>query len=263
MRAVPAFSLSLLSLAVILVAPVRSSAADAPPLRIATGEWRPWVGRALPRGGPITRLVEEAMARRGRKVEWIWLPWARALEETRGGRHDATVLWSPAPDRLRDFLYSAPLVRLHWLFHYRRGDAFDWSTMADLRGRRVGVTLGYWYGEEFAAAERAGTFVVDEAPTDLDNLRKLAEGRVSLVPLEETVAEADLRGLSTEARARVVAHPKPFRVVTHHLIFSKQDDDPAVRRDFDEGLAELHAEGWFDALLREAGLDPTRYRPSP
>ena len=44
--------------------------------------------------------------------------------------------------------------------------AIDWQTIDDLKGLKVGATTGYFYGEAFAHAEKAGEITVIRASSE-------------------------------------------------------------------------------------------------
>lgn len=83
--------------------------AQAQTLRVATLEWAPYVGSDLPGNGLASRILNEALALNGDKAELVFLPWQRALNETREGRFDALMPAYLSPDRRQDFYTSMPL----------------------------------------------------------------------------------------------------------------------------------------------------------
>ena len=67
----------LISLTVLFISLSGSSYAQQT-VRLAVGEWEPYVSQNLPQKGLIARIITEAFALEGVKVELGFFPWARA-----------------------------------------------------------------------------------------------------------------------------------------------------------------------------------------
>jgi polar amino acid transport system substrate-binding protein len=113
--------------------------------------------------------------------------------------------------------------------------------LADLRGKRVGVTHGYDYG---AAFDGDSTMLRDVAPSDLSSFRKLLAGRVDYVLVFDRVANRIAN-----------AHPDIGRgfslqgvLVEPHLYISFSRAYPGIERivtQFDQGLAKVRSSGEY------------------
>ena len=131
-------------------------ASQAQTLRIATGELPPYASAARADQGISLHIVREAFAREGIRVEYVFMPWTRALVEAREGKWDGTAAWGRSPERDQGFLISDNVLTEQWLLLHRSDRTLDWSRLEDLRGLRIGVVANYTYTADFWRLARAG-----------------------------------------------------------------------------------------------------------
>lgn len=227
-------------------APVPASSPALPPLRIATGEFPPYATAGRPDQGLALAVVRRAFELAGRQVQFHFLPWPRALAETRDGRWDATAHWGVTPERRRDFLLSDNLYTEHWLLLHRRNMALDWRSIDDLRPYRLGMVPEYTYTPELWQAARSGRLRYEQPRNDVVSLRMLLLGRIDVLPLDRNVACDTLAHQFTPAEGQALsAHPRPFndQFTTHVLFPPAKPGSEALRATFNRGLAQLRASG--------------------
>lgn len=249
-RLLPILLLPLLMLACAASAP-KLHAREA--VRLTNGEWPPWLSQHLEHHGFVSRIVSEAFAREGVVVDYGFFPWKRAYEWAKDGAWDGSVVWSRTPEREQDFLYSDPVVLGEVVFFHRKDFAFDWETIQDIKGYRLGLTRGYTYGEKMDAAMEAGQVKVDIADSDETNFAKLIRGRIDLFAIDHDVGYDMLhRHFTPEEALSLAHHPRPLRVVGFHLIVSKAiADGPELIERFNKGLAQLRKEGLAERFRLE------------
>ncbi len=228
-----------------------STTAHGPVVRLTNGEWVPWLSSDLPGGGAASQAVREAFATQGIEVQYGFFPWSRAYELARTGEWDGSVVWSRTPGREAEFLYSDAVLTGNNVFFYLRERTFDWSTVADLEGLTVGITVSYTYGPEFDKAVDAGLVTVDPAPSDELNFEKLLRGRIDLFPLDSLVGQHLLDSkFSAEERSRIVVHPRPIRSTSYHVIFPRAIESSAERvRQLNRGLTHMQESGRLQEVL--------------
>jgi len=131
--------------------------------------------------------------------------------------------------------------------------AFDWETLDDLKGLRIGDKIGNMgAGEAFLAAEKSGELTVERVPTDEQNLKKLLAGRIDAMVGTPMGIQAILKAMfSPEEQARIVAHPKPLRDVRAYAVFNKQFS-PQLIQTFNDGIRQLRESGQYDQWFSEA-----------
>ena len=125
----------------LLLACVGGASVQAETLRIATGELPPYASSARKDHGMSLHIVRQAFAKAGVQVEYVFLPWTRALVETRDGKWDATAAWGRNAERDKGFLVSDNVLTEQWQILYRSDRNFTWSSLQDLAGLRI---AGQW-----------------------------------------------------------------------------------------------------------------------
>ncbi|MCP5160603.1 MAG: transporter substrate-binding domain-containing protein [Hahellaceae bacterium] len=221
-------------------------------IRIATGEYPPWIGEHQPGNGYVAQIIRESFKLRGYGVEFIFFPWKRAYEQTNYGHYDATAYWYPSEQRRKDFLYSDPLhyESTHFFFHKSKPLA-NWQRLEDLKNLKIGVTDGYTYTDEFWALARAGVLNVETANRDELNMGKLIFQRIDIFPIEKQLGFSLLQqNVKPQVSNLIDYHPKPLMETTGHLLFPKSLPASVSRlKDFNQGLAELKKNGHYDLVL--------------
>ncbi|WP_052878012.1 substrate-binding periplasmic protein [Chromobacterium subtsugae] len=258
------YLLGILSWAVLLAAPVEA----APRLKITLSnqEWPPYMGQELPYDGILSRLVKEAFARGGVDVTYRYYPNNRTLQSARNGQVDGSFGWAPTPDRKRDLLYTQPVLSARMVFFQRKERRLEWNRWADLRGVRVGVTVGNFYSDDFDAQAKSGLLTVDSAPDDLINLRKLLAGRIDLFPIDLEVGKYLIaHHFPPQQGALLEAQAKSFwSAPLHVVIWRKHARGKELVERFNRGLKALQDSGEFERLVtetREACLLPRTVSP--
>ena len=223
-------------------------------IRIATGEYPPFLSEELKYHGVGIRVITEAFALEGVRVEYGWFPWKRAYELMKSGAWDCTGTWRKTPDREKDGYFSDPLYPTAFTFFHRKDFRFDWKSMDDLGGLFIGATIGYGYGQAFGDAEKWGSINVERVPTDLQNFRKLLAGRIHLFPINPDVGYDLLsQGFTPQEAELITHHPRPLLSAHTNLVFSRK-----VERNrrmvilFNRGLKQLRESGKIAQYFRES-----------
>ncbi|MBX9296676.1 substrate-binding periplasmic protein [Chromobacterium piscinae] len=257
-------ALGILSWAALLAAPVE--AAQRLKITLSNQEWPPYMGQELPYDGILSRLVKEAFARGGVDVAFRYYPNNRTLQSARNGQVDGSFGWAPTAERKRDLLYTLPVLSARMVFYQRKSHKLDWSRWAELKGARVGVTVGNYYSDDFDAQAKNGILAVDSAPDDLVNLRKLLAGRIDLFPIDLEVGRYLIAHHFPPAQGgQLEAQNRSFwSAPLHVVIWRKHAQGKELVERFNRGLKVLQDSGDFDRLLqetREACLQPRAYSP--
>ena len=240
------FQVSIIRLCIGVVLLAGAAAFAGERIRIgAEDDWSPYA--SVSNGKPVgfaVDVVRAAWAAAGVDVELVPLPYARCMKDVDRG------LLAGCFDTLRDPIlesryrwHAQPLFRARIGIYGRveNGSVRTDLSLANLRGKRVGVTHGYDYGEAF---DGDSTMLRDVAPSDLSSLRKLVAGRVDFVLVFDRVANNIAK-----------AHPelgKGFSLqgvlVEPDLYLSFSRTYPGIARiimQFDQGLAKVRTSGEY------------------
>lgn len=224
-------------------------------LRIATLDWAPYVGPDLPGHGLASRILDEALALNGDKAELVFLPWQRALNETREGRFDALMPAYLSADRSRDFYTSMPLLDSQLGFFRRRDHAITITPgdLDSLRPYRIGVVRGYVNQSAFDAADFLNKEVVSN---DWQNLEKLLRGRIDLAVVDRYTGYQLLDQNAPALRDQLVFVEPPLDIKPLYVLVPKnRPEGEALAASLDRSLRTLRRSGRLQQLIAEAHLE--------
>lgn len=249
-------TLTALSLVLMSLAP----AGFADPIRIATGEYAPMTGEALPNGGVVNGLVARLAADAGVEISFEYMPWNRGLELTRAGQRHAASYWSDLADQT-GLIEVGPISSERIVFFYRKDKPLPaWTGLGDLAGQTFGATLGYPYSEEFWALGENGTYTIQTAPNDISNFKKLLGGRIDAFVIDELVGWDMLnQNFTPEEVAQFAASDMPVTETLAYLQVSSDIDGGAdiaakLQAAYDALQASGELEAVKTALNAEAGI---------
>ncbi|MBC3917562.1 ABC transporter substrate-binding protein [Undibacterium sp. CY18W] len=220
-------------------------------LKIATGELPPYATESRADKGIALSIVRRAFELEGYKVEFTFLPWSRALAESRNGKWDGTAYWGHKPEHDISFWLSDNVITEQWVFVYRNALDFKWTQLDDLRPYRIAMIQDYTYTPEIWAMANKGVLKMEKLPNDMAALRMLMLKRVDIAPMERNVT-CDLlaRNFTPAEAAQLSAHPKLMtESFTTHLMLPRSLVTSADRiKAFNTGLKKLRASGEYQKL---------------
>lgn len=191
-------------------------------VRIAAGEWPPYLSAELHQNGAVAHLISDIFLEEGLEVEFTFLPWGRAYAEAANGDYDLTAVWMHKAEREKDFVFSEPVLNEQFVFFHLKSFPFDWNELSDLQNLMIGGGIKYSYGPEFDAALKSGDLHIERVSTDHQNFSKLLLHRVHIFPQEVNVGYSSLRkGFSKEEVEQVTHHSKPLLNNSSYLMFPK------------------------------------------
>ncbi|MGP0170545.1 substrate-binding periplasmic protein [Pseudomonas sp. NCHU5208] len=219
-------------------------------LRIGTGDWPPYVEQQRSDSGALARLIRAVFAESGYAVGFVFHPWDRNLLMLRKGELHAVMPYNCSVGRLDAAVCSDPLVRGEVVFFHRRDLAFDWHGIDDLKGYRIGTTLGYSYGLAFDKAVLEGRLQTERSGKEDTGFRLLELKRIDLYPQNRAVGYAILRHQPPELLpAEITHHPRPLNLEPLHLLFRKDDPRSAqLLRQFNDALRGFAERGDLQRL---------------
>ena len=196
-------------------------------------------------GTPSPWLPGPATTARLRDVHIEVMPAPRALRSLMTATHDAVfpaldIFFEPGQPVIRtaetidckeDFVFTArgtPLLR----------------SLADLRGKVVGITHGYPYSREVMAANG---YTLEVAVSDELNIRKLAAGRIDAFVLDEKtgVKAAEALGLSGAIQYDRLA---PVSRQEVYVAFQANERGRELAARTSEALRQMKASGRYQAI---------------
>ena len=197
--------------------------------------------------GLYPAVIRAALGRCHDNVRVQAKPWRRAFVEIDKAQAGVGGLYKNA-ERLAKYDFSDPIYVENIAVFYRTVQPFDFRTVADLYGKRVGVLRGWSYGDDFDAARRNGAIATEDVSSDRSNFLKLTDGRLDAVlAIEESgqaaMAASGLHGIE-QANAYLASYPV-------YLAFSKKAAKSDLLVCFNKALAEMKQDGAFERIVRQ------------
>lgn len=221
-------------------------------MRFATEEWPPFFSAALPGDGLTGALIGAVLERMGQAARIDYYPWKRAMEF---GLHDpryaGVVALLRTAEREKLCHFSSAVGSRQTVLAYLKDKPVAATTLAELRGVRIGTVAGYSNGEQFDELVREGVLEVEQATSDETNLRKLFARRFAAIVIEKRMLRYLLAsGHYTPAeRQRVGIADYLFTVRSVHVCFQHTPQGLQQQQAFDEAartvdLARIERDYW-------------------
>ena len=188
------------------------------------------------------------------------LPWKRAQSMAAAGDVDLLLCIRITPERSAylDFT-SVPVFRNPIVVFVRKDRPVRFDSWADLKGYLGGVSVGDKFGggfDEYLKKE----LKYEEAPSMIENFRKLADGRIDYFVSGYFMGMSWIR--TDPAGRNIMALTPPISDEGIYIGVSKKSPRRAVLGVLDEALKSLDERGVPDKLLEEYLNRYIRERPS-
>jgi polar amino acid transport system substrate-binding protein len=193
-------------------------------------------------------LLKEVFARLNIPMEVRAYPWKRALGMGEAGQAGVGGIYKNEK-RLEFYDYSDPIYTENLMLYAKKGGGFEFKTIDDLKGKQVGIILGWSYGDAFDKAKEAGLFQVQEVTTDSANLEKLLQGKVDCVVAIDLAADPIIQKMKYQDQIEKL--PTPIAVNDTFLVFAKTIQQKDLLDKFNQTLKAMKQDGTYEALINE------------
>ena len=219
---------------------------NAETITAAYGDWPPFFDTEKSSGVAL-EITQAAMASQGYTLELIVAPWARVNVGVNKQQYDITLGAWWTEERSAYYQYSEPYLENAIKFIKLKGNDFEYTSLASLNGKQIGTVRGYGYSDDFL---NSNEFRRQEANDLVSNIRKLINQRIDLTLEDEIVARATIAKEAPELASQITFTSNALTVNRLHVAGSK-DNAQALKaiEAFNLGLAEIKANGTFDAIL--------------
>jgi cystine transport system substrate-binding protein len=193
-------------------------------------------------------------AKLGLKPVFVSTEWSAILAGLAAGKYDVIISQvGITPKRLEAFDFSTPYTYSSPQLIVRKSDTARYATLADLKGKKLGVGQGSVFEQQ---AKAAGGIDVKSYPAAPENLQDLAVGRVDAA-LNDSLMVAYLLSNSTlpiKAGARVGQ--------VERMGIPVQKGNPQLKAALDKALADAAADGSLSKIsVKWFGVDVSRPVP--
>ena len=225
-----------------------SAAMAAETVKLAIGDWAPYTSEKDPNGKILEKVVTEAFKLEGVNVVYSYYPWKRSIEMVKAGEADGTFPWNKNAEREKDFVIPASSIRTDdGVYFHLKSKPFEWSSLADLKKYKVGVTVVYKQEQIYKDAG----ITADAVPSEEMNFKKMLEGRIDVYQTSKDVGYETIKTLFPADKAGLFTnHPKPVEQSEYFILFSKKNPNSKALADkFDAGFKKLKDSGAYDKIV--------------
>lgn len=207
--------------------------------------------KALEDQGSLTRIIREAYAAVGASMTRLEMPWARILSAVAANppEIDGGYPFGKTKEREMTYLFSDAIGSATRYVYYNSDRPFQWSSVEDMRGLRIGIVRGAVFGayhEELNERLKADPAfaTIDPAIDELKDFLKLAAGRIDILFCDETQARRAIAQLPPRDQAKIRAATKPIMDRSAlYVLFRKDARGELLRELLDAGLKKLATKG--------------------
>ncbi len=229
-------------------------------IKVAVGEWPPYVSQHLPYGGLIPHLVQRALKEQGIHVDFEYMPWEQAYKKTLAGEYDATVGWIETEERKKEMHFSQAISHASIVLFHRTESLVSWESLTELAELRVGTVPGYSYGALFDGALKNDVFERLSFESDVDALKGLIKGEIDLFPADHHVGQYLLDELPSESSRQIKFDEHELMNTSLHMLVPLElasDENLSGRsilNKFNQGLQALGRNGQYQEIISNLGL---------
>lgn len=221
------------------------AAADERIVKLASLEWPPYTGQALPDQGALAAIARAAFAAEGYRLQIDFYPWSRALFLAQKPNSEyAGYFPEYAAESLRaNYILSESLGSGPLGFAERKDAPVPWTRLDDLATTTIGVVQNYINTDEFDARSADGRLNVEAAATDAINLRKTANRRVTLAVIDQNVMAYLLTHQPelADVRDELQFNARKLEDKQLYICFRKGPEGERLARHFNAGLKKIDA----------------------
>ncbi|NOX35640.1 MAG: transporter substrate-binding domain-containing protein [Deltaproteobacteria bacterium] len=166
--------------------------------------------------GILVRIVEQAFKRADIAYRLTFFPFKRGYNLVKDGKYDGLFNFYKIEKRLAYFDYSTPIIKNPLVFFVRKDSTLRYQSLDDLKGKKIGVMIGYTYGSKFDDDEN---IIKDAAAEHVHHLRKLVLGRLDAYPCDKMVGIYIARKEGLMGELKIL--PVPLKIMNGYIGFTK------------------------------------------
>lgn len=226
---------------------------------LASSDYQPHYGENMPQQGAVTEIVRQAFALQGIEIDVVFMPFGRAIHESKRGNYAGLIAAWYDDERVEHFLYSQPMHANHIVLFKRKSMPLEFRSFSQLAAARYRLGLVQGYAQPKGLLE-AGLNTISVA-SDKQVFRMLALNRVDLVPADKLNGLYLLQSLLPEYAEYIEYIEPALEQRPMYLVLSKQDPrSEELMERFNRGLQQLQASNQYRAILHSLLPEPTAER---
>lgn len=238
----------------------QSAALRCEEVTLVADEWCPYNCQPYSRNrGFMIDIAEHIFNKHGVKVNYLILPWARAILEVRKGNYSAIV--GAGRQEVPDFIFpDSAFGKAEHTFYVSEASALNWKFegLNSLKKVKLGAIRGYSYGSlnrNYIARNRKNRKLVEivSGETGLQqNIDKLLMGRIDVLIEDHSVFSYYLREhhIQNTFQIRGVADTEEVYIAFSPRITNAWKYSELISK----GIKEMRTSGELDEIMQKYGL---------
>jgi len=205
----------------------------------------------------MVEIATYAFARAGYKVEYLNVPWIRALHGTKAGIYDA-VIGVDTQESQGLVLPEAPLAEARYTFYVREDSHWEYEGTESLSQVTLGVIRGYTYGDlwqDYIEPNSGNSRLIQTISNDgglSQNIKKVLSGRIDVLVEDQSVMQ---NYFHKHPQAGELKEAGVVHIEALYIGFSKKNRHAqSFAKIMDDGLADLKARRGLSTILVKYGL---------
>lgn len=186
----------------------------------------------------VTRIFKKAKI----PVKLKYLPFKRALLNTRSGEIDGLFNFYKTAERVPFYDYSEPIIKNYLVFFVLKDSNIRFQKIEDLKGLKVGVIRGYTYGKEF---DKNTLFSRESNNSHIANFKKLKLGRIDIYPCDSIVGKYLIRKNNIHTYFKIL--PKPLKIMDGYIGFTKRKHIKTINK-INRIIKDMHGNGEINRI---------------
>jgi len=229
----------LLSVFLVLAGVFQSAAADK--VYMASLEWPPYSGSALPDQGAAIAVAKAALEAMGHELVVEFYPWSRAVKLVQQPNSKYVAYLPEYKYETEDFQFSEPLGEGPLGLVENVSKPITWEQVEDLERYRIGVVQDYVNTKAFDDLVAAGRIKVEAVGTDTQNILKVAAGRLNAAVIDSNVMAYLLANTPRlkSVSSKVRMNDRLLEMKDIYAAFANNAAGAKWREILDEGLTKI------------------------
>lgn len=219
-------------------------------LTLVTSPYPPFVN---PEGDPVGEgididIAREALSRGGYQIKVVMVPWKRALNMLRNGQADLTTTISKNEDRDSYLAWTQGYRNsVEYRFYGKKGDTRKLTTLKDLEGLRIGITLGYFYPDALVKRQNVSYL---SGNTISNTVQMLTKGRSDFILVNNIAGlwEINKLGLTQELELQALKYHSDSPT---YMAFSRQTNFEKPLNVMMESLKQMAKDGSIQRIEKK------------
>lgn len=217
-------------------------------IRIANGEWEPFLSEKLPFYGHTSHIVTKSFEASGVSVHYEFMPWGRAEKLVESGGIDASIIWVPTEDRKVFARFTETVLILEEVIFFNK------PLHSNLEFPLNNLKMGAPMGSEVSSYEsliEAGKLELVRAKDIKTGFMMLINGRIDIFPLSKPIGLNMLHSQFSQKQRELVGYQSALKPIVNKysvMISRKSSNAEHWVRAFNHGYKKLQDAGTIQEI---------------